>query len=216
MSGAVDTKHIDGLFSGYGPLATFAAKGSLCYALGFIDEAVFRDLEIIRRIRNRFAHDHASSEFFDSATFQQLCAIQCTYPIGTPDYAGATLAELKQEILDFYPADGLEPESVEMSGARAKFLITVQILAVESACRATGLTSRCSQPLTGAMTSSQHAYEVRLRRRSSRRRSDFRFLRPGHPGPDRHKGRPRRPPMLNSARRHCTSPRRGRRVEWSD
>src|SRR5437016_9202270 len=24
------------------------------------------------------------------------------------------------------------------------------------------------------------------------------------------------PPMLNSARRHCTSPRRGRRVEWSD
>jgi hypothetical protein len=47
---------------------------------------------------------------------------------GAPDYAGATLAELKQEILDFYPADGLEPESVEMSGARAKFLITVQIL----------------------------------------------------------------------------------------
>ena len=128
MSGAADTKHIDGLFSGYGPLATFAAKSSLCYALGFIDEAVFRDLEIIRRIRNRFAHDHASSEFFDSATFQQLCAIQPTYPIGTPDYAGATLAELKQEILDFYPADGLEPESVEMSGARAKFLITVQIL----------------------------------------------------------------------------------------
>ena len=24
------------------------------------------------------------------------------------------------------------------------------------------------------------------------------------------------PPMLNSARRHCASPRRGRRVEWSD
>src|SRR5262249_39495040 len=24
------------------------------------------------------------------------------------------------------------------------------------------------------------------------------------------------PPMLNSARRHCTSPRRWRRVEWSD
>ena len=24
------------------------------------------------------------------------------------------------------------------------------------------------------------------------------------------------PPMLNSARRHCISPRRGRRVEWSD
>src|SRR6476619_4194558 len=27
---------------------------------------------------------------------------------------------------------------------------------------------------------------------------------------------PRRSPMLNSARRHCTSPRRGRGVEWID
>ena len=42
----------------------------------------------------------------------------------------------------------------------------------------------------------------------------------------RHAGQPSRPachkrptakgPMLNSARRHCISPRRGRRVEWSD
>ena len=81
--------------------------------------------------------------------------------------------------------------------------------AAESACRATGLTSRCSQPLTGAMTSSQHAYEVRLRRRSSRRRSDFRFLLQGPAGPDRQKAPPCRPPdaQLSAPASHLPTPR---------
>jgi DNA-binding MltR family transcriptional regulator len=128
MSKAADPKHVNHLFSGYAPLATFSAKSSLCYAFGFIDERTFRDLEIIRKIRNRFAHEHANKEFFDSATFNQLCAIQCTYPIGTPDYAGASVSDLKREILDFHPADDQEPASIEMSGARAKFLLSVQVL----------------------------------------------------------------------------------------
>ena len=41
--------------------------------------------------------------------------------------------------------------------------------------------------------------------------------RPGHPAPHRHKAPPAQEfPVLNSARRDCTSPRRWRRVEWSD
>src|SRR5882724_226914 len=40
--------------------------------------------------------------------------------------------------------------------------------------------------------------------------------RASHPGPRVTKGLPQRAPMLNSTRRHCISPRRGRRVEWSD
>jgi hypothetical protein len=45
---------------------------------------------------------------------------------------------------------------------------------------------------------------------------ELRGTRASHPGPRATKRRPQRAPMLNSARRHCTSPRRGRRVEWSD
>ena len=45
---------------------------------------------------------------------------------------------------------------------------------------------------------------------------ELRGTRAIHPGPRATKRRPQRAPMLNSARRHCTSPRRGRRVEWSD
>ena len=45
---------------------------------------------------------------------------------------------------------------------------------------------------------------------------ELRGTRAIHPGPRATKRRPQRAPMLNSARRHCISPRRGRRVEWSD
>src|SRR6266700_1606513 len=46
---------------------------------------------------------------------------------------------------------------------------------------------------------------------------ELRGTRAMHPGPRRHKApTARAPTLLNSARRHCISPRRGRRVEWSD
>ncbi len=44
---------------------------------------------------------------------------------------------------------------------------------------------------------------------------ELRGTRAIHPGPRATKRRPRTFLMLNSARRHCISPRRGRRVEWS-
>src|SRR5262245_31102508 len=34
------------------------AKIALCHAFGLIDEEMFTDLEIIRKIRNRFAHEY--------------------------------------------------------------------------------------------------------------------------------------------------------------
>jgi hypothetical protein len=45
---------------------------------------------------------------------------------------------------------------------------------------------------------------------------ELRSMPPGACRPASSQALPRRPPMLNSARRHCTSPRRGRQVEWSD
>ena len=45
---------------------------------------------------------------------------------------------------------------------------------------------------------------------------ELRSTRARHPGPRVTKGLSPMASLLNSARRHCTSPRRGRRVEWSD
>ena len=44
------------LFQGYGPLSSFAAKCDLAFALDLLSESDYADLQVIRKIRNRFAH----------------------------------------------------------------------------------------------------------------------------------------------------------------
>lgn len=45
------------LFKGYGPLAAFSARIDIGYSLHLIGEHTYADLQIIRGIRNDFAHD---------------------------------------------------------------------------------------------------------------------------------------------------------------
>lgn len=45
------------LFSGYGPLSNFSSKIVLSYRLGLISNYEYKTLQIIRKIRNSFAHD---------------------------------------------------------------------------------------------------------------------------------------------------------------
>jgi hypothetical protein len=54
----VENKRIENdLFKGTAPLATFSARIKLAYYLGLISMACRRDLDVIRSIRNDFAHD---------------------------------------------------------------------------------------------------------------------------------------------------------------
>jgi len=46
----------DELLSGFGPLATFNARIETGFAIGLISEQERRNLQLIRKIRNRFAH----------------------------------------------------------------------------------------------------------------------------------------------------------------
>jgi DNA-binding MltR family transcriptional regulator len=49
--------HKDNLFSGFGPLSTFSSKIELAYNLGLIPPCAYTELNLIRKIRNFFAHD---------------------------------------------------------------------------------------------------------------------------------------------------------------
>ena len=49
-------KSIDAIFRSQGFLDSLAAKTKIAQAIGFIDDDEYHDLEIIRRIRNKFAH----------------------------------------------------------------------------------------------------------------------------------------------------------------
>lgn len=51
------------LYEGYGPLSSFSAKILFLYALGVISEEGKSELQIIKNIRNIFAHDVSDARF---------------------------------------------------------------------------------------------------------------------------------------------------------
>lgn len=62
-----DQKNIDGLFSTYAPLSTFSARISVSYATKLITSNMYTSLNIIRKMRNRFAHDNQVIDFQDQS-----------------------------------------------------------------------------------------------------------------------------------------------------
>jgi hypothetical protein len=46
-----------------GPIGSFGAQVNVGFAMGLFNEDTFRDLHIIRRIRNKFAHKLATRDF---------------------------------------------------------------------------------------------------------------------------------------------------------
>jgi DNA-binding MltR family transcriptional regulator len=53
------------LFDSNGPLSTFSGKNNLAYAAGFVGPIFFKDLEVIREVRNQFAHDLFAGQKID-------------------------------------------------------------------------------------------------------------------------------------------------------
>ncbi|MGJ7487732.1 MltR family transcriptional regulator [Variovorax sp. LT2P21] len=61
----------DPLFAGMGPLSTFSSRIKLVYALDLIPRWMFDDLERIRKVRNKAAHE-VSAKTFESNEVVQL------------------------------------------------------------------------------------------------------------------------------------------------
>src|SRR5689334_4681663 len=47
---------LDKIFENEGPLSSFSSRIRLAFALGFINQELYHDLQIVRDIRNKFAH----------------------------------------------------------------------------------------------------------------------------------------------------------------
>jgi DNA-binding MltR family transcriptional regulator len=60
-----DKKFVNSLFEGYAPLATFSAKLQLAYALAILSREYRDKIELIRRLRNDFAHEAGPLSFDD-------------------------------------------------------------------------------------------------------------------------------------------------------
>jgi DNA-binding MltR family transcriptional regulator len=80
-----------------GPLTDFYAKNHLAFAMGIIPEALLKDLEIVRRVRNAFAHAPAPVRFSDPP-IRDECRKMRSHPIHF------------KEIADKYPEELLRSE----------------------------------------------------------------------------------------------------------
>lgn len=56
----------------FGPLSSFSARSKVAFALGLIDKDTLRDIDIIRDIRNHFAH-HPLGTSFSNPDVKHLC-----------------------------------------------------------------------------------------------------------------------------------------------
>lgn len=67
---AAAAKIVDSLFAGYAPLSTLSAKIQVVYALGLISDKIYKQLLLLKKIRNNFAHDKEAVSF-DSPRYQR-------------------------------------------------------------------------------------------------------------------------------------------------
>lgn len=65
----------DALFDGSGPLATFSAKIRLAHSLDWISDATNKDLHLLRKIRNLFAHDPYKTSLEDNEIMNLITAL---------------------------------------------------------------------------------------------------------------------------------------------
>ena len=73
----VDDKNlIDSLLRPDGPLGTFSARIKVCQAFGLLESDVYHDLQLIRRLRNEFAHRHQSASLEDPSARDRISNFQ--------------------------------------------------------------------------------------------------------------------------------------------
>lgn len=85
-----DEKTIDNLISRDGPLSSFSAKIHLAYAMGLVDDDAFNDINIIRRVRNAFAHSPRPIDFSEEVIANECARLRrpATAPTSYPQSDG--------------------------------------------------------------------------------------------------------------------------------
>ena len=89
-----------------GPLTDFYAKNHLAFAMGIIPEALLKDLDVVRRVRNAFAHAPAPMRFSDPPITAE-CRKMRSHPIHFKERAAEYPEEfLKSERENFFDSTG--------------------------------------------------------------------------------------------------------------
>ncbi|WP_157730103.1 MltR family transcriptional regulator [Tenacibaculum jejuense] len=66
-----EKKIIKDLFDGFGPLSSLSGKTKIAYSIGLIDKTIYDELNLVRSIRNKFAHSPEIIKFSDEEIVQK-------------------------------------------------------------------------------------------------------------------------------------------------
>lgn len=109
------------------PLSSFSAKIRICYLIGLIDEDQFHDLDLVRKLRNDFAHSSEKVDFTDAAISSKMreliysaCIRDSIKRYSIIDKKKGTGAQLSD--LELW-AKGLIKESKALFAAAIQFLL---------------------------------------------------------------------------------------------
>jgi DNA-binding MltR family transcriptional regulator len=70
------------LSGGNSPLSTFSSRINFCYQIGLISNVMQRDLHIIRKLRNDFAHDPFELSFKDNSVKNRISELNSVVNYG--------------------------------------------------------------------------------------------------------------------------------------
>lgn len=108
----LDEKQSAELLGGFGPLSSFSSRISVASGFGLIPMDLAGDLHLVKKIRNRFAHQHSPLRFEEppiSAFVSNLRAVQwllqyhgiSPVPIGEPDLVSIQSSRRRQFEIGF-------------------------------------------------------------------------------------------------------------------
>lgn len=85
------TKAKDALFDFNGPVGTFSSKIKMAYSLGLIPQEIQNALDLIRKLRNDFAHLHEPLDFESQSIRQRVIGLLPHIDTPSPNKSGSRL-----------------------------------------------------------------------------------------------------------------------------
>lgn len=118
------------MFNNAGPLGTFSARINIAYMCGIFEESVWRDLNLIRDLRNDFAHVTAVGSFKDQTVVDRCANLKACELHFRQAQAGDSLMQVEGvtggQTFTFYILD-LEKN---LKDARQRYLLCIMYYAM--------------------------------------------------------------------------------------
>lgn len=90
---------VEEMFHAYGPLSTFSACIDCLYAFGLIDAGIRDDMDMIRKIRNHFAHHPEQTSFNDSPARDYCSRLSTAKPMKREDGSDHAITDRRFQYL---------------------------------------------------------------------------------------------------------------------